>query len=65
MVNAVNEKADSTNIRIKLKTKADLESLAERFKETHDEIVARLIKLYKGGTIGDQETTANVKRRGK
>jgi len=46
MVNAINEKADSTNIRIKLKTKADLESLAERFKETHDEIVARLIKLY-------------------
>lgn len=40
----VNEKQDSTNIRIKLITKAKLEKEALVFGETHNDIIERLLK---------------------
>ena len=51
MVNNANGNPVSTNIRIKIETKKELESLASKYKETHDEIVARLIRLFKTGSI--------------
>lgn len=44
MVNKVNEMRDSTNIRIKLTTKAKLEKEALVFGETHNDIIERLLK---------------------
>lgn len=44
MANKVNEKQDSTNIRIKLTTKAKLEKEALAFGETHNDIIERLLK---------------------
>ena len=40
----VNETRDSTNIRIKLKTKAQLEKQSLKYGETHDDIISRLLK---------------------
>ena len=44
MVNTDNKKQDSTNIRIKLKTKAKLEEQSLKYRETHDDIISRLLK---------------------
>ena len=43
----VNENKDSTNIRIKLKTKKQLEEQALGYGETHNDIIARLLKQDK------------------
>ena len=47
MANRDNKSPDSTNIRIKLKTKKQLEEQALGYGETHDDIIARLLKQDK------------------
>jgi len=47
MANRDNKSPNSTNIRIKLKTKKQLEAQALGYGETHDDIIARLLKQDK------------------
>ena len=60
MVNKANKIRDSTNIRIKIVTKKKLEAEAIVYKETHNDIIERLI--FKKRTGKDQEDTAFEKK---
>jgi len=55
---ATNHEIGSTPIRIKNNTIQNLKEIG-LFEETYDDVIARLIKLYKGGTIGDKGKKPN------
>ena len=56
----VDSKEKSTSIRLSEKTKKALESLASG-KETHDQIISRLIKLV--NTLSEEKGTKIVSRK--
>jgi len=60
----INKAQESTNIRVSLKTKAELESRGS-YGETMDQIIQRLIFQADNGEVKLKETKQNKKASGK